>query len=311
MSISLIITTRNESASIDRLLESIRRQTVQPAEVIIVDAGSQDDTQSRITSFAKEHPELHLKMLINPQCTRSQGRNQAIQFAKSPVIAATDAGCELDSDWLKHITRPFENPKIQVVGGFYRLPEKISSWRSAISILAAPLPANPQDTSFLPSSRSIAFRKSAWTQVGGYPETLNTAEDLVFASKLRAAGLNQSNAPQAMVTWYPRSTFKDIIKQFYSYAYGDGQAGSSSPHARRYYTKTILLFFTLTYISYLTPNIVFVCLISLTILTLPSLIKLMQGQIPFLSLLFSPVLSIITLLGFWKGSFDKFIRLYV
>ena len=33
---------------------------------------------------------------------------------------------------------------------------------------------------FLPSSRSVAFRKSAWTAIGGYPAWLDYGEDIVF-----------------------------------------------------------------------------------------------------------------------------------
>ena len=46
-----------------------------------------------------------------------------------------------------------------------------------------------KEETFLPSGRSIAFKKSAWKEVGGYPENLYTGEDTLFDLKLKEKGL--------------------------------------------------------------------------------------------------------------------------
>ena len=50
--ISLILTVRNESASLPALLESLLAQTRPPDEIIIVDGGSQDDSVTLLQATA-------------------------------------------------------------------------------------------------------------------------------------------------------------------------------------------------------------------------------------------------------------------
>ena len=47
-SLALIIPLKNEEASIDSLIASIRSQSLQPAEIILVDGGSTDHTLARL-----------------------------------------------------------------------------------------------------------------------------------------------------------------------------------------------------------------------------------------------------------------------
>src|SRR3989344_5020828 len=101
MKISLIITTLNEQKTILPLLQSIKLQTKKPAEVIIVDAGSEDNTVSLIKQF-KNSSQLNLKLFIQ-KGNRAAGRNYAVKKAVGQGIAVTDAGCVLNKNWLKLI----------------------------------------------------------------------------------------------------------------------------------------------------------------------------------------------------------------
>jgi len=77
---------------------------------------------------------------------------------------------------------------------------------------------------FLPSSRSVAFRKKIWEEVQGYPEFLDSSEDIYFDLKLKKKGKKFVMAENAIVNWRPRSPNQSIFKQFFvmakSSAYG-------------------------------------------------------------------------------------------
>jgi len=90
---------------------------------------------------------------------------------------------------------------------------------------------------FLPSSRSIAFRKSAWDAAGRYPEHLSHNEDTAFAVTLRDASPNFVFEPRAVVYWRPRGSLLRVFAQFFRYAYGDGQCKFWFGH----YAKAFLL----------------------------------------------------------------------
>jgi glycosyltransferase involved in cell wall biosynthesis len=179
--ISVIATVLNEGESIRRLMDSLAAQTHPPDEVVIVDGGSRDNTVAILQEYAGRLP---LRVLVEPGCNISAGRNRAIAVAQGEVIASTDAGVVLSPGWLEHLTTPFKNPAVQVVSGFFRA-EACTPFELAMGATVLPLVDEVNPATFLPSSRSVAFRKSAWAAVGGYPEWLDYCEDLIFDLRLK------------------------------------------------------------------------------------------------------------------------------
>lgn len=232
--ITVIATVLNEGDSIHRLLRSLTCQTRKPDEVVIVDGGSSDNTVVVIQSYADQLP---LRVLVEPGCNISAGRNRAIAAAQGDIIAVTDAGVELHPDWLEQITRPLlENPLSNVVSGFFdAAPQTVFEAAMGATVLPLADEVNPQ--TFLPSSRSVAFRKSAWEKVGGYPEWLDYCEDLILDFRLQAVAGAFAFAPDARVKFRPRGSLKAYFKQYYRYARGDGKADLwRKRHAIRYAT---------------------------------------------------------------------------
>jgi cellulose synthase/poly-beta-1,6-N-acetylglucosamine synthase-like glycosyltransferase len=95
---------------------------------------------------------------------------------------------------------------------------------------------------FLPSSRSIAFRKDVWQRTGGYPEWLDYCEDLIFDWNFKSAGARMAFEPAATVSFRPRSSLRAFFRQYYRYARGDGKADLwRLRHAVRYAAYAHLL----------------------------------------------------------------------
>jgi glycosyltransferase involved in cell wall biosynthesis len=235
--ISLIATVLNEGASIHRLMRSLVGQSRLPDEVVIVDGGSSDDTAAVINTYGDRLP---LRVLVEPGCNISTGRNRAIAAAQGDIIAVTDAGVELEPNWLAHITQPLlDNPSAQVVCGFFRA-EATTLFEAAMGAAVLPLVEEINPATFLPSSRSIAFRKTVWERVGGYPEWLDYCEDLIFDLRLKQVAAPFAFAPDAVVDFRPRGSWKSFFKQYYLYARGDGKADLwRKRHAARYLTYLV------------------------------------------------------------------------
>lgn len=250
--VSLIMTVRNEAGSLPGLLGSIAHGTALPSEIVIVDGGSTDGTQDVIGSFGAELP---IVLIEKPGANISQGRNAAIAAAKYGIIAATDAGVRLEPDWLEQLTAPFFEDegrrtmderqyadsagRPDVVSGFF-LPDPQAPFERAMGATVLPAPEDIDPQKFLPSSRSVAFLKEAWAEVGGYPEWLDYSEDLVFDMALRDTGKRFAFAPRAVVHFRPRSSLKAFYVQYYRYARGDGKADLwRKRHAIRYATYVV------------------------------------------------------------------------
>lgn len=256
MKISVIATVKNEASNIASFLDSLLAQTHPPEEVIIVDGGSSDGTVDILRGYQSRLP---LQVLVRPGLNISQGRNMAIAEARGEIIASADAGVRLDAEWLESITQPFfEKFAVDVVSGFF-IPDPLSLLEMALA--ATTLPAKEDigrgqglprwlqrmllfidPEHFQPSSRSLAFRKSAWEKVGGYPEWLDYSEDLIFDRALAAAGFRFHFQPQAVVYFRPRPTLTAFFRQYFLYARGDGKARLwSGEHLLRYLNYLVLV----------------------------------------------------------------------
>ncbi|MGD9029730.1 MAG: glycosyltransferase [Anaerolineae bacterium] len=235
MRVSLIATVLNEAECLSRLLDSVAAQSRQPDEVVICDGGSTDGT----VSLLKAEDRFPLRVLHRSGANISSGRNAAIEAATGEIIAVTDAGVRLDLAWLKRITAPLESGEAAIVAGFFR-PDPQSLFETAMGATVLPELQDIRPEGFLPSSRSVAFRKSAWRTVGGYPEWLDYCEDLIFDMRLRARYGPFVFAPDALVYFQPRPNLRAFFLQYYRYARGDGKADLwRLRHAIRYATYLI------------------------------------------------------------------------
>lgn len=237
--VSVVATVYNEGATIDDLLSSLAGQTRPPDEVVIVDGGSKDDTLARLRA-AEAAGTLPLRVIERPGANISAGRNVAIAAARGPIIACADAGVRLGRGWLDALLQPFaQDDPPAVVSGFF-VPEARSPFEVALAATTLPALRDVRPAAFLPSSRSVAFLKSAWEVVGGYPEWLDYCEDLVFDLCLRARGFRFDFQPQAVVAFRPRPNLGAFFRQYYRYARGDGKADLwRLRHAVRYGTYLV------------------------------------------------------------------------
>lgn len=223
LKVSLICTVKNEEKSIRAFLDSLLYQTITPDEIIIVDGGSQDKTVDIINSYMNK--DLKINLIVEPQANIAKGRNIAILNSKNSLIAVTDAGCQLNNDWLENIVRPFEDVTVDVVAGWYE-PDARNDYERCFAELTFPKLEKVKNMgdNFLPSSRSIAFRKECWKKVEGYPEWLYTAEDTLFDIKLKKTRCKKVFVENAIVRWRVRPNLKSLAKQYFLYAKGDGEA---------------------------------------------------------------------------------------
>ncbi|MCS6803201.1 MAG: glycosyltransferase [Chloroflexota bacterium] len=231
MRVSLCLTVLNEARSIDELLESVRAQTRPPDEIVIADGGSRDGTVERIRAYCDRLP---IRLLVVPG-TISAGRNAAIRAATGDLIAVTDAGVRLAPGWLADLIAAIEKGA-DVAAGFF-LPDPRTTFEVAMGAAVLPEARDIDPARFLPSSRSIAFRRAVWEQVGGYPEWLDYCEDLVFDFAYRRAGFRQVWVPSAVAHFRPRGSLRAFWLQYFRYARGDGKADLwRKRHAVRYLT---------------------------------------------------------------------------
>lgn len=276
MKVSFVATVFNEEEGLSDFLKSIFCQSRIPDEVIIVDGGSTDATASVISNLKSprlsgipqaagqiSNKKIKFKIIIK-KGNRAVGRNEAVKNASNEIIVCSDAGCVLDKNWVKNITKPFENPKVDVVAGYYE-GEAGNIFQKCLVPYVLVMPDKVNENEFLPATRSMAFKKSIWKKAGEFNEKYSHNEDYVFANKLRSVGANIAFEKKAIVRWMPRDNLKDAFAMFYRFAKGDSESHIFRPKVAliflRYILGFILLLSFFLFKSYLILNMLYIMLI--------------------------------------------------
>ncbi len=226
--VSLICTVKDAADHIEEFMASVAAQTRTPDELIVVDGGSTDGTVDLLGRVEG------LTLIEERGANIARGRNLAIAAAAHDLIAVSDADCVLDPAWLERISAPIEDGA-DVSMGFY---EPLTDGFLQGCLASVNLPIGPEEVdpaTFMPSARSVAFRRGAIESAGGYPEWLDIGEDMWVNHRWRELQLDMRFVPDATVAWRLRPTMRATWTQYFRYARGDARAGMyPERHALRF-----------------------------------------------------------------------------
>lgn len=121
--VSVIVPIYNVEAYLPRCIESLINQTLQEIEIILVNDGSPDNSQSIIEHYASLYPNK-IVSLIKENGGLSDARNFGIDYAKGEYISFIDSDDYVDETYLeKMYNRAIESHSEIVVCGYYGVNE--------------------------------------------------------------------------------------------------------------------------------------------------------------------------------------------
>ncbi|HKO62200.1 MAG TPA: glycosyltransferase [Pyrinomonadaceae bacterium] len=222
LSVSLVIPVRDEEATVERLLASIRAQTRPADEVVFVDGGSEDKTVALLREASLT--QTPIQVIEAGPASPGKGRNIGISAATHEWVALTDAGIKLDSRWLEELLKVVQqDPQVDVVYGNYE-PLIVSFFeRNAALVYVAPKQERAGQRMRGPSIASCLLRRSVWQTVGF--EDLRAAEDLIFIEQVEQRGFKIGWAPAATVWWQLRPSLLSTFRKFALYSRHNVLAG--------------------------------------------------------------------------------------
>jgi len=221
--VSLVIPVRDEEASIDALLATIAAQTYPPAEVIFVDGGSTDHTVERLRIAGES--DSRMRVLAAGPATPGRGRNVGISAAANSWIALTDAGIQLEPDWLERLVAVIRaDPEVDVVHGSFE-PVTRTFFQHCVALCTiAPKHDTPSGRASPKFIASTMLRKRVWQSVGGFPDQ-RAGEDLTFMESTVRDGFKIGWAPDARVWWQMQPNLSRTFRRFQNYSYHNVLAG--------------------------------------------------------------------------------------
>ena len=196
--VTLVVAVHNDAPQLSALLLAIEEQVVGPAEFLVADRGSTDGTTQLLNVWSPPLP-LSFKFVDAPGTSVAEARNLAIESASYELIVVTEAAALPDPDWIARLWAALTSGAEAASGRV--LPTGSDPMERAIALVR--MPASQPPGRPLACGVNLAFTRSVWDDVGGYPEWLEAGHDEVFAAALRGVGTTIVDVPDAVVSWSP------------------------------------------------------------------------------------------------------------
>ena len=105
MNVAAVLSTKNRYEELRRCLDSLRRQTRKPDELVVVDA----DADDRIRALVESQAPIFSSVRYLPfPSSLTQARNHGIKNSASDIVVFIDDDLVLEPDFIREIAKPIE-----------------------------------------------------------------------------------------------------------------------------------------------------------------------------------------------------------
>jgi glycosyltransferase involved in cell wall biosynthesis len=164
----LIIPLQDEERSVEALIRSIDAQSLSPDEVVLVDAGSKDETVRRAQAVPTRAPTRIVRAgRVHPGVARNIG----VAASEREWLAFTDGGVVLERGWLAELAAAVTGGTAVVYGHYEPICDTFFKQCAAMAYVPETGPEGARG----PSVASCLVRRSAFEAVGGFPPYLGVA----------------------------------------------------------------------------------------------------------------------------------------
>jgi cellulose synthase/poly-beta-1,6-N-acetylglucosamine synthase-like glycosyltransferase len=227
--VSIIVPCYNEQSTIRLLLEAIRCQTFPRAEmeVVVADGMSTDNTRDAIAAFQRDFPDLEVRLVENALRNIPSGLNRAIEAARGEIIVRLDGHSKPYPDYVENCVKAHEQGRGDNVGGVWEIHSGAQTWVAQSIAVAASHPLGVGDAMYRLAAVAAevdtvpfgSYRRALIEKIGAYNESLLTNEDYEFNARIRKANGRVWLDPSIRSMYFARSTFPELIRQYFRYGY--------------------------------------------------------------------------------------------
>lgn len=242
--VSVIVPCYNEESTIGHLLKAIYLQTYPRSEieVIIADGLSSDRTREQIEVFRREHGDIDIRVIDNPQRTIPTGLNRAVRESHGEIIVRLDAHSIPYPDYITRCVEALQAGKGDNVGGVWEINPGGEGWIARAIAVAASHPLGAGDARYRLGGHAQAvdtvpfgaFWRALIDRVGYFDENLLTNEDYEFNVRVRQAGGKVWLDPSIRSRYFARPGLWALIRQYWRYGYWKARMLRHYPHTLRW-----------------------------------------------------------------------------
>jgi cellulose synthase/poly-beta-1,6-N-acetylglucosamine synthase-like glycosyltransferase len=217
---SVIVAAKNEASVVGRLLQRLTALNYPGRyEVVVVEDGSQDETQAICQHYAARHPELITFFHRDISTGKPAALNFGASKARGDVIAVVDADNVPEADFLTNAAAYFSDSSVAAVQGMTRsinrdenIITKIEAYEDE-AWFKVYMRGKDALGLFVPLTGSCGFiRKDVLRELHGWDEG-SIAEDVELAARLVKRGLAIRYAPEILSWQESPSTVTRLARQ--------------------------------------------------------------------------------------------------
>lgn len=185
--VSVIVPVYNVEKHIAHCLTELVSQTLDDIEIVVVNDGSQDNSQAIIDDFCKKYPDK-IKAFEIENRGAAGARNYGLEHATGEYIGFVDSDDFAARDMFEKMYLNAKESNSDIVScGYYRVVDGIGEKRGCYPYPCFGHNVYDEPSLFvnnLPYIWNKIFRRKLVEQVGGFDRSLRIYEDMVFTYKL-------------------------------------------------------------------------------------------------------------------------------
>ena len=217
--VSVVITARDEAAQLESCVATLLNQSYPSSqfEIVLIDDGSTDATARIVTDLCVRYQQIRF-LRAEAGGSKKQALEIGIRACSGSIVLTTDAHCLVPESWVADLVSCFVEDVGMVIG--YSETAGVGSdlgwlqgWEAVdfLCLMGSAAGSAGHGRALGASGQSLAFRKSAFEEVGGYERVKHrvSGDDVLLLHLIRRhtkwrAVFNDAAAPvihPAVSTW--------------------------------------------------------------------------------------------------------------
>ena len=200
--VSVIVPTFNRAAVLSDTLDSVANQSYRPIELLIIDDGSSDDTQTAVETWSNRYRSdaaLTVRYCSQPNRGACAARNRGLRDSRGEYIQFLDSDDRLRPSKLEEQVNALSaDPELDYV---YAQTVQIGSDGSERARTGKPMdPAIPARNIPLHLWHTTAplYRRRVCVRAGPWDEELRMSQDWDYAARIKAVSLKAHFLPEVL-----------------------------------------------------------------------------------------------------------------
>lgn len=223
--VSVLIPAWNEEVGVITTMRSVLMSAYQNIELVVVNDGSTDNSDTLIRSFIKQYEELPESVRGNKTITymykenggKGRALNTALELSTGDILVSIDADCHVKENTIENFVECFRDPSVSAVVGNVKIGNTTTligliQYMEFLFSFYFKKTESLLGVIYIVGGAAGAYRRHIFEELGPYNVT-NITEDIELSMRIQDAGMKIVYAEDAVVYTEGASDVRGLMRQ--------------------------------------------------------------------------------------------------